>query len=110
MERYPVLDGPEVSQKQALDLAKALDLLPAGEEMWPNARRNPVGPLPQKMQKITDLSFIFNSLWDARTMDLLHLLGGVMTGPRPILVLLGAENETCKISDMIHKPLIIIDL
>jgi hypothetical protein len=51
MERYPVLGDPEVSQKQALELAKVLDGLPAGEALWPNARRNPLEPPPPKDAK-----------------------------------------------------------
>jgi hypothetical protein len=64
MERYLVLGGPEVSQKQALAMAKVLDLLPAGEEWWPNARRNPLSPPPPKDPKDPGYFLSFQSFID----------------------------------------------
>jgi len=62
MERYPVLGGPEVSQKQALELAKVLDGLPEGKEFSSTIAEIPSGPLLQKMQNMT---VIFCMFWRA---------------------------------------------
>jgi hypothetical protein len=109
MERYPILGGPEVSQKQALELAKVLDGLPEDKERhtaswqyalhpwWPNARRNPVGP-PPKMQKIPAISCILKSLWDAHARDLLHVWRGV---PHTTLWLLAAAKQR------LHVPVVL---
>ena len=61
MERYPLLGSPEVSQKQALELAKVLDGLAEGEEWWPNARRNPLGPPPPKDAKNPGYDLVFQA-------------------------------------------------
>jgi hypothetical protein len=71
MERYPVLGGPEVSQKQALELGQALDTLSSGEEWWSNARRNPIGPPPKDAKDgalMLTVRWFFKRLGAAHTM------------------------------------------
>jgi hypothetical protein len=86
MERYPVLGGPEVSQKQALELVRVLDGLPAGEELWPNARRNPLGSPPPKDAKDHGCGLSFQAFMGCSHCDLLHLLGEVIAGKRRMSV------------------------
>jgi hypothetical protein len=93
MKRYPVLGGPEVSQKQALALAKVLDGLPAGEELCPNARRNPVGPPPPKDAKHARRDLTFQAFRGCSHQGSFASFGGGHGCPGTTLVLLAAAQQ-----------------
>jgi hypothetical protein len=63
-------------------------IVSSGEELWPNARRNPVGPPPPKDAKDHGCGLAFQAFRGCGGKDLLHLLGEVvevMAAPGPPL-------------------------
>jgi hypothetical protein len=71
--------------------------------MTKRSQKSRRGP-PQNMQNMITVAWLFKRLGTAHTMIFCIFWGGVMTGPRPILVLFAAAKQRLHVPVVLPNP------